>query len=245
MRAKLCAAITLSLCMSLTAAAQTGSAPSTSSGMSDEYPGSNAKGGKKAGTGGAGQMQSTEPGSDQDVLTEIHMVNETEIQAGNIAKTNASSKQVKDFAEMLVRDHTKADKQVMSLAKSMNIELPSMSDVAGSSYGGSGSSTQHDEAVQAQQTLDRLKGMKGAEFDREFLSAMVQGHERAIAKLMTAQAQHKGDEIGKLIGKLLPTIKKHLETASRLQEQLGGGMGTGGTGSGDYGGSGSGSERKH
>lgn len=65
----------------------------------------------------------TGAGTDTQLLTDLHVVNQMEIQMGQLAKSNGSSKKVKDCGDMLIKDHTKADKQVMDLAKTMKVDL--------------------------------------------------------------------------------------------------------------------------
>src|SRR5438128_4445266 len=48
----------------------------------------------------------------------------TEVQLGELAQQKASSQRVKDFGAMMVRDHSKANDELKSLAGMKNITLP-------------------------------------------------------------------------------------------------------------------------
>jgi putative membrane protein len=75
------------------------------------------------------------------LLNKLHHVNAMEIEVGQLAQTHARSAKVKQFGETLVKDHTKADKDVMDFAKNNNIVLSEAGIGAdksmGSSYKGS------------------------------------------------------------------------------------------------------------
>jgi len=59
----------------------------------------------------------------KDVLQSLHKANQDEINAGKLAQQKANDPAVKDFAKMLVDDHTKADQQVTDVAKRANVTL--------------------------------------------------------------------------------------------------------------------------
>jgi len=73
---------------------------------------------------------------------------------------------------------------------------------------------------QAVQTLERLRTLEGAAFDREFVSAMVDGHQKVIDRLTSVRDRSIDPDLRSLIVDLLPTIKHHLELAQALQEAV-------------------------
>ncbi len=52
-----------------------------------------------------------------------------EVEAGNLARQKSNNAKVKDFAAMMVKDHTAANDTLKSLAASKNITLPSSPSV--------------------------------------------------------------------------------------------------------------------
>src|SRR5262245_36571918 len=52
----------------------------------------------------------------------------TEVALSKLALQKATNAQVKDFAAMMVKDHSKANEELMTLAKSKNITLPATLD---------------------------------------------------------------------------------------------------------------------
>src|ERR1700710_490242 len=59
-----------------------------------------------------------------DVLGKLHESNQKEIAMGKMAEKNGKSKEVTSFGKTLVKDHSAADKKVLSLAKAEKIDLP-------------------------------------------------------------------------------------------------------------------------
>ncbi len=173
----------------------------------------------------------------------IHHVNQREIEMGNLARANGSSKQVKDFADRIIKDHKSAEEQVQKLANSRHIDLSALhrraaemkdqleserrSRAVGSATGEYAFMTEPgrgDETAQAmaehKAMSEKLRKLKGAEFDREFTRGMVKDHQMVIERLTRARTRTKDPEITSLVDKLLPTLKEHLSTAQKLQDSL-------------------------
>ena len=121
-----------------------------------------------------------------------------EVKMGELAQMKGQSEGVREFGEMLVEDHTKAQKKTADLAKEMNVTAPTQPT--------------------AEQTAkhDALARLSGAEFDRQFAAEMVKGHQEEIAKY-EKQAQSGDSKVAELAEDLLPTLKQHLAAAQRLQ----------------------------
>jgi len=192
----------------------------------------------------------------QRVLGFIHHVNKGEIELSKLAKENASSDQVKKFADLMIKDHQNADDQVLTFAKAHNVDLDAMrADAAGAhrappgapgtrmdennshavgsatgehanqtAMGGSGTGTAGDPHAQAKAehmaSVEKLRSLKGAEFDKEFVRVMIKDHQMALDHLTSAKSQVNDPEYVSLIDKLTPTIKQHLTMAQKLQDSL-------------------------
>lgn len=180
---------------------------------------------------------------DAMLLGFIHHVNQREIEMGTLAKENGSSKQVKDFADRIIKDHKSAEEQVQKLANSRHIDLGALhgraqemkdqieserrSRAVGSATGEYAFMTEPgrgDEAAHAmadhKAMSEKLRKLKGAEFDREFARGMVKDHQMVIERLTRARTRVNDPEITSLVDKLLPTLKEHLSTAQKLQDNL-------------------------
>lgn len=176
-------------------------------------------------TGTAGQTRMGQ-GDIREFINEAAITNMAEVQLGKLAQERATDPQVKQFAEMMVRDHTKANDELKQAASQMNVQLP----------------TELDE--KHRDLADRLSKLQGQEFDREYMNAMVDGHEDAInlvegranrGREMTSaggsdpNAQATGTTGSNVQGeqavdqwatKTLPTLRQHLQRAEQVNEQI-------------------------
>ena len=146
--------------------------------------------------------------SDAEVLAYIHQVNQSEIDAGKMAKANGQSKKVKDYGDRLVKEHTKADKQLNDFAKKEKVTLAESTTLPAGVQG---------ELATAKEEMQRLSTLKGAEFDTAFLAAQASMHDKVAQKLSAVHDTKKDSKLGKLVGQLLPSMKQHGEAATKLQ----------------------------
>ena len=175
-----------------------------------------------AGTAGEEQNQTQA----REFINEMAITNMAEIQLGNLAEKQAASPQVKQFAQMMVEDHTKANDELKQIASQLNVQLP----------------TELDE--KHRELSEKLSKLQGEEFDREYMSAMVDGHEEAINKVEdranranqttssagtespqatgTAGSNMQGQQaLNQWATKTLPTLRKHLQQAEQVNEKVG------------------------
>lgn len=125
-----------------------------------------------------------------------------EIEAGKLAVSKAQNPEVKQFAQQMIADHTRANNELKPLAGKKNVTLPTDLD------------PMHKAMAQ------KLSGLSGAEFDREYMRGQVEDHERTVA-LFQAQADNGTDAEAKaLAAKTLPNLKMHLEMARKISGNL-------------------------
>ena len=113
------------------------------------------------GTGGAG----ADVKSDDDFVKDVAGKTMAEIELSRMALTKATSAEIKVFAQQLIADHDAAAHQLKSVVAGHPIAWPDQLD------------EKHRE------TADELAGKQGADFDREYLEAIVEGHQNLAAKL--------------------------------------------------------------
>jgi|APTNR8051073442_1049403.scaffolds.fasta_scaffold01161_10 putative membrane protein len=129
--------------------------------------------------------------------------NIAEVKLGELAEKQAKSDQVKTLGETLRTDHGKALEKSKALAKEMDVEV------------------KMEPTDDAKETYDELAKLSGAEFDREFVEAAVEDHEKDI-ELYTEQAE-EGDnpKVVEYAKETLPVLKKHLDAARKLEGNVG------------------------
>lgn len=195
--------------MALLAAPLTASAdtkPGTTT-TTDKTSDTNSNAPTKSGTDKKSMGKIAQP--DLQVMAQIHHVDQEEIMMGKLAQAKGSTQAVKAYGQMLVRDHQAADKDLMSFARKNGATIPAYKPT--------------DEADQKDMKDDKqmaahIRTLKGAEFDKEFLAMMVQGHDKVLAKLDTAMGSIQNDDLKTMIQNLKPTLQKHADQARDLQK---------------------------
>jgi putative membrane protein len=117
--------------------------------------------GAAVGTGGAGANVK----SDGEFVHDVASKNMSEIELSRMALDKSASPQVKAFAQMMIDDHAAAENKLKSVVSGHSIEWP----------------TQLDD--KHRKTADELVKKESADFDRDYVKAMVDGHQDLAAKL--------------------------------------------------------------
>ncbi len=156
--------------------------------------------------------------TDDKVLRKLHHVNLEEVKAGQLAQQKSTSKDVKDYGAMLVRDHQKADQDVKAVASKLSIDVDAKKMDADRQMNMDADHQAKREAKQHQ--MDDLQKLTGRDFDRAFLQMMVNGHREAIEMVKTARNDAK-PEVKDLLDKLLPDLQRHEDMANDILNKMG------------------------
>ena len=146
----------------------------------------------------SGMMKSSMNKMDQQFLKDLHGANLGEIAYAPTVMRQASSAQVKDFARMMVKDHSKADEMVKRLATSKGVKL--------------------DNAVPATEmaVIKRLGREKGAKFDKAYQHEMIRDHTADVGELKREISLGHDPQVKALAMKVLPVVEGHLDKAKAL-----------------------------
>jgi putative membrane protein len=148
--------------------------------------------------------------SDPQIAGIVVTANQIDIDAGKLAKDRSKNKEVQDFANQMITDHTAVNKQAAALASKLKVK-PEDSDTSKSLKEG------------AQKNMANLKKLNGAAFDKAYIDHEVVYHQAvldAIDKTLIPSA--KNEELKGLITKVRPAIAAHLDHAKMIQGKLGG-----------------------
>ena len=155
-----------------------------------------------AATGGpvaaAGDMQQ----SDLRFLREAAGGGLAEVALGKLAVDHGHSADVRAFGQRMMEDHGKGNEQLLTLAQSKQVELPT------------------EVPASAKEAGEMLAGLSGAAFDREFMKDMVADHEKVVA-VFEAEAKSSSDnDVRQFAAQALPMLRDHLAQAKRIQATL-------------------------
>ena len=151
----------------------------------------------------------------QDFVQKAAVVNIAEVELGQLAAQRAEHADVKRFARTMVDDHSTSLDELTTAASRGGVQVTRTLD------------EKHRELHQ------RLSSLQGKEFDREFMKAMVEGHEEAAALLenraeraasnpaaTTSNGTPLNGEVDQWAAKTLPQVRAHLEQAKQIRERL-------------------------
>jgi putative membrane protein len=122
----------------------------------------------------------------------------TEVEAGKVAEKNGQKENVKSFGSQMVKDHGKANDDLMAVATKMGVTLPAK------------------VSAEHQAKLDKMSKMSGEAFDMAYMKAMVEDHEKTVADFEKASGTVKNADLKKFIDDTLPVIKEHLKMAKEM-----------------------------
>ena len=142
--------------------------------------------------------------TDQEFVTKAASSGKAEVAIGKAGQEKAQNADVKKFADRVVTDHTKANEELMRIAKDAEINIPDRP---------------------AAEHANKVKHFEGdtRNFDREFVNHMVDSHTKGVELFTKASKELKNEQLRSFAEKTLPTLKEHLAIAKRLQGQVGGG----------------------
>jgi len=108
---------------------------------------------------------------DPTIVAIFDAANTWDIQTGELAAKNGSTKEIRDFGAMLARDHKNVRQQGRDLAKKLGVTPTPPKDFA--------MAKDHDAAMK------KLESLKGKEFDKAFLQHEVAFHKAVIDAVTT------------------------------------------------------------
>lgn len=138
--------------------------------------------------------------SDADFIVKTANGGVAEVSMSKVAKEKAMDKDVKTFAEKMIKDHSKINGQLKDLADSLNITLPASIDEG------------------EQEDLNKLKNTSAAEFDKVYIDMMVKAHDNDVRLFERASKDILTPGIHSFIVKTLPTLKAHQQAIQFLDK---------------------------
>jgi putative membrane protein len=152
--------------------------------------------GEQAGTGGLSSQ-------DRDFLMDAAMGGLIEVELGRRAVQQGASDAVKQFGQRMADDHSKANAELMTLATSKGITLP----------------TEIDAKHRGQ--IRKIANSTGAEFDRAYSKLMLSDHKKDVSAFEKQSTKGTDADIKAFATSTLPTLKEHLQMAMALNPAQG------------------------
>ena len=131
---------------------------------------------------------------DSSFIMKAAMGGRMEAEFANFAQARSKNPRVKDFAAMLLRDHTQSNQELKNLAASKNISL--------------GDTIGHINEGHLQKLLT-----PGVNFDKTYMKMMVDDHKETVRKFEEAAIKVKDPQLKSWVEKTLPILKVHRDSA--------------------------------
>jgi putative membrane protein len=125
-----------------------------------------------------------------------------EVDLGQLAQQKGTDPAVKEFARMMVQDHSKANDKLMELASAANIPLP----------------TGFDPDHQA--LRDKHEKLSGADFDVAYMLGQIEEHQKTVLLLQWEIGSGQNAPLQKFAAETLSTVVAHLRRAQFIASEL-------------------------
>jgi putative membrane protein len=125
-----------------------------------------------------------------------------EVRKSELALARSHNQHVRQFAAQMIRDHSKANRQLQQLAASKGVTLP------------------HRPNAQQRRILRRLSRLSGKHFDCAYMVVQVRAHIKTIA-MFVREVRHGRDPAVKAYAAVtLPVLRMHLHMARHTLRKL-------------------------
>ncbi|EJN37902.1 putative outer membrane protein [Pseudomonas sp. GM84] len=125
-----------------------------------------------------------------------------EVVTGNLAQEKSQSADIKQFAQQMVTDHTKANQKLGDIARKLDISVP-------------------DEAALTDKVKKMILEWREESFDKSYVNNQVDAHEKAVELFKKEATSSDKPELKAFASDALPTLQHHLEQAKALQAKHG------------------------
>ena len=136
--------------------------------------------------------------TDEDFASKASVAGSFEVFTSKLAMQRSKREDIKQFAELMVNDHTRANDELLSIAGQKKYTIPK----------------RYDEKTQ--QCVDKLEKAEGQDFDDMYVKEQVKAHKKAVALFQAASRKCRDADLKAWASKTLPTLQSHLRMAQKL-----------------------------
>jgi putative membrane protein len=141
--------------------------------------------------------------SDSKFIREVTSDNVLETQLGQLADRKAENSEVRQFAQRMVADHNK-----------LQSDWAAMASTNGVGYN-TGFGKNH------RKKLNQLQKLSGKEFDRAYMTLMIQNHKDYVDYFRKEGRAAKSAQVRNLVSAGLPTLEQHWNMAKQVGAKVG------------------------
>jgi putative membrane protein len=141
--------------------------------------------------------------ADAKWVREVAADNLLEVDLGKVGQKRATNATVKQFADRMVTDHTKAQDELVSLATSHGLPL------------------KPELGPRHEQKLDLAQKAPHKNFDRDYIRSMIEDHNADISYFENEGEHAHSAPVRDYAKKYLPVLQDHLKEAKRIAGEIG------------------------
>ncbi|MFN2426753.1 MAG: DUF4142 domain-containing protein, partial [Candidatus Binatia bacterium] len=160
--------------------------------------------GKDLGSGVAqGLKAGLLPTADKEFMINAASGGIAEVEMARVALDKSTSTAVKEHAQLMINDHTKANDELRRIATSKGVPL---ADVPNAAH---------------QAMIDKIKATPASDFDKTYISeAGVKAHQESQTLYRNESTSGLDPDLKAFAARTLPTVEAHLKHSERLDEDL-------------------------
>ena len=138
--------------------------------------------------------------NDQQFLRKALEGGAAEVQLGQLAQQKSASDDVKQFAQKMVDDHTQLDKEIEPIAKQLEVKEP------------------NGPSKKDKQLIAKLEGLSGAQFDEEYIRAMVKDHKDDLKEFKDEAQMTQNPNVRRAAMEGATVISAHLQQIQQIAQ---------------------------
>jgi putative membrane protein len=127
---------------------------------------------------------------DQTFVKEAGMGGMAEVELSKLAQKSENA-DVKNFADRMIRDHTKANQELTTIATGLGVDVPKALD------------PEHERMRQ------KLQGLHGKSFDEQYMQGMVEDHNKVVKLFKDEERSGSNNALKQFAQKTLPVLQHH------------------------------------
>jgi putative membrane protein len=124
----------------------------------------------------------------------------TEVKLGELAATNGMRDDVKEFGQMMVKDHTAINDNLKALAAQKGVTLPESLD------------------AKHQGMVDKMAALTGPGFDNAYINGMIKAHQKDARAFKAESAATQDADLKNFLDKSIPVVEAHLQHVTTMKK---------------------------
>ena len=146
--------------------------------------------------------------TDANVVDVLTVANQGEVDYSQIGAEKATNASVKQFAQLMVKDHGAMLDAVKNLATKLNV-TPAANDKV------------NDLQKESQKDITDLNGKTvGKDFDKEFMDEQVDMHQETLDLLNDLDSKTTNADLKAAIAEAKPKVQAHLDQAKAIKDKI-------------------------